>query len=61
MARKRKQTRRAVKAKATRASDFRTFGGVLMGAIFPMAPLKARLGFVRKREKEARRAATAIR
>ena len=32
-----------------------------MDAIFPMAPLKARLGFVRKREKEARRAATAIR
>jgi hypothetical protein len=31
-----------------------------MGAIFPMAPLKARLGFVRKREKETRRAATAI-
>ena len=32
-----------------------------MGPIFPMAPLKARLGFVRKREKAARRAATAIR
>ena len=28
-----------------------------MGAIFPMAPLKARLGFVRKREKEAKHAA----
>jgi len=28
-----------------------------MGAIFPMAPLKVRLGFVRKREKEAKRAA----
>jgi hypothetical protein len=28
-----------------------------MGAIFPMAPLAVRLGFVRKREKEARRAA----
>ena len=27
-----------------------------MGAIFPMAPLKIRKGFVRKREKEARRA-----
>jgi hypothetical protein len=32
-----------------------------MGAIFPMAPLKVRLGFLQKREKEARRAATAIR
>jgi hypothetical protein len=28
-----------------------------MGAIFPMAPLAVRRGFVRKREKEARRAA----
>ena len=28
-----------------------------MGAIFPMAPLKVRLGFVRRREKEAKRAA----
>ena len=27
-----------------------------MGKIFPMAPLKVRQGFVRKREKEARRA-----
>jgi hypothetical protein len=32
-----------------------------MGAIFPMAPLNARLGFVRKREKEAKRASTMIR
>jgi hypothetical protein len=38
------------------ASDFRSFGGLLMGKIFPMSPLAARLGFVRKREKEARRA-----
>ncbi len=30
-----------------------------MGAIFPMAPLKVRLGFVRKREKAAKRAAEA--
>jgi hypothetical protein len=30
-----------------------------MGKIFPMAPLAVRLGFVRKREKEARRAAVA--
>jgi hypothetical protein len=30
-----------------------------MGAIFPMAPLAARMGFVRKREKEARRSAQA--
>jgi hypothetical protein len=30
-----------------------------MGAIFPMAPLPVRLGFVRKREREARRAAKA--
>jgi hypothetical protein len=28
-----------------------------MGAIFPMAPLNVRLGFVRRREKEAKRAA----
>ena len=28
-----------------------------MGAIFPMAPLATRMGFVRKREKEARRCA----
>ena len=28
-----------------------------MGKIFPMAPLAVRLGLVRKREKEARRAA----
>ena len=28
-----------------------------MGTIFPMAPLKVRQGFVRRREKEARRAA----
>ena len=26
-----------------------------MGAIFPMAPLETRMGFVKKREKEARR------
>jgi len=30
-----------------------------MGAIFPMAPLATRMGFVRKREKEARRSALA--
>ena len=30
-----------------------------MGAIFPMAPLKARQGFVRKRERQAERAAKA--
>ena len=30
-----------------------------MGAIFPMAPLAVRLGLVRKRDKEARRAAIA--
>ncbi len=30
-----------------------------MGAIFPMAPLKARQGFVRKHEREAKRAAKA--
>jgi hypothetical protein len=28
-----------------------------MGAIFPMAPLSTRMGFVKKREKEARRSA----
>ena len=27
----------------------------MMGAIFPMAPLATRMGFVRKREKDARR------
>jgi hypothetical protein len=43
----------------TRASTFRSFGGLLMGAIFSMAPLKVRQGYVRKREKEARRAAAA--
>jgi hypothetical protein len=32
-----------------------------MGAIFPLASLKARQGFVRKREKEATRAAAANR
>jgi hypothetical protein len=26
---------------STRASDFRNFGGLLMGAIFPMAPLSS--------------------
>jgi hypothetical protein len=31
-----------------------------MGAIFPMAPLKTRRGFVRKREREAKRAAKAL-
>jgi hypothetical protein len=30
-----------------------------MGAIFPMAPLKARQGFVRKRERQVKRAAKA--
>jgi hypothetical protein len=30
-----------------------------MGAIFPMASERARLGFVRKREREAKRAAKA--
>ena len=28
-----------------------------MGAIFPMAPLKVRLGLLKRREKEARRSA----
>ena len=32
-----------------------------MGKIFPMAPLKVRLGFVRKRERAAKRAAEAER
>ena len=29
----------------------------MMGAIFPMAPLSTRMGFVKKREKEALRSA----
>jgi hypothetical protein len=31
-----------------------------MGAIFPMAPLKTRQGFVRRRERRAKRAAKAL-
>ena len=45
---------------STRASDFRSLGSLLMGAIFPMASEKARQGYVRKREREAKRAAEAL-
>jgi hypothetical protein len=31
-----------------------------MGAIFPMAPLATRMGFVKKRQKEARRSAQQV-
>ena len=36
------------------ASDFRSFGRLLMGASFPKTPPKVRQGFVRKRERHAR-------
>ena len=39
------------------ASDFRSFGRLLMGASFPKTPPKVRQGFVRKREKATRAAA----